>query len=166
MLSIIFQDISGIQLSDIQNERCPRISASDLVKLLGTPNSVAVIDLRSNLDYKRAHIEGSINIPFTSVSLSDVRLDALRVENLQQRLENRIVVVVSTFHDNAVLVRNIYIYSFEFNKPRPHLQMISNFTSLQFSKFILDCGTAHVCTLHKGFNILHSVIPNILTSTS
>lgn len=93
-----------MQLSDIQSERCPRISARDLVKMLDTPDSVAVIDLRNILEYKRAHIEGSINIPFSSVSLSVLRLDALGQNDLQQRLANRIVVVVSTFHDNAILV--------------------------------------------------------------
>lgn len=93
-------------LKDVQNERCPRISANDLVRLLKEPDSVAVIDLRGNIEYKRAHIDGSINIPFTSVSLNDVRLDSLNVDNLENRLSNRFVVIVSTFHENAILVRN------------------------------------------------------------
>lgn len=93
-----------MQLSDIQNERCPRISANDLVKLLNAPETVAVIDLRSHMDYKRAHIDGSLNIPFTSLSLGDVRLDALNVDHLERRLANKTVVVFSTFHENAILV--------------------------------------------------------------
>lgn len=101
-----------MQLSDIQNERSPRISANDLVKLLNTPESVAIIDLRTNMDYKRAHIDGSINIPFTSLSLGDVRLDALNVDNLESRLANKIVVVFSTFHENSILVRNINITNY------------------------------------------------------
>lgn len=75
------------------------------MELLGTPGSVALIDLRSNLEYKRAHIDGSINIPFTSLSLGDVRLEALNVENLVNQLNNKVVVVASTFHENAILVR-------------------------------------------------------------
>lgn len=35
----------------------------------------------------------------------------------------------------------------------------------QFSKYLVDCGVAQVCTLHKGFNILHSVVPNILVTS-
>lgn len=102
---LLFQDISGITVSDIQNERCPRISANDLVDLLrGDPEATAVIDLRGSAEYKRAHIDGSINIPFTSISLNDVRLETLNVDNLKNFISNRIVVIVSTLHDNAVLV--------------------------------------------------------------
>lgn len=91
-------------LSDIQNERCPRISASDLVNLLNNSETAAVIDLRGSVEYKRAHIAGSINIPFTSVSLNDVRLEALNVDNLKNYVSNKTVVIVATFHDTAVLV--------------------------------------------------------------
>lgn len=69
-----------------------------------TPDTVAVIDLRSNLEYNRAHLENSINIPFTSVSLGDVRLEALNVPDLEAKLVNHIVVVVSPLHENMVLV--------------------------------------------------------------
>lgn len=113
MFFLFGQDVSGIELSDLQNERCPRISANDLVQLLkDTPENVCVIDLRSNLEFKRAHIEASLNIPFTSVSLGDVRLSALNVQNIEKCLANRIVVVVSTSQENAVLVRmkSILIY--------------------------------------------------------
>lgn len=99
------QDVSGIELNDLQDERCVRISANDLVKLLvESPNELVIIDLRNNLEFKRAHVKGSINIPFTSVSLNDLRLNALNVPDLEHRLTNRIVVVASTMHANAVLV--------------------------------------------------------------
>lgn len=44
-------DINNIELSELQNEVCPRISANDLLELiLHEPERVAVIDLRNNLE--------------------------------------------------------------------------------------------------------------------
>lgn len=127
-----------MELSDLQKELCPRISAKDAVRLLiDSPERICVIDLRSSLEYKRIHIENSINIPFTSVSLGDVRLDSLNVQGLEKLLTNRIVVIVSLLHENAIL----------------------------FSKFLVECGVYRVCTLHNCFNILYSVVPNILVSS-
>lgn len=74
-----------------------------------SPDSVAVIDLRNNLEYRRAHIENSINIPFTSISLGDVRLEALNIPDLEARLTKRTVVVVSSLHENMVLVCEILV---------------------------------------------------------
>lgn len=90
----------------MQNERCPRISANDLIRLVDeAPDDVAVIDLRSHLEFNRAHLKHSINVPFASISLNDVRLDALNVPDLEHRLTNRnVVAVVSTMHENAILV--------------------------------------------------------------
>lgn len=135
-----FQDVSGLELSDLQNELCPRISAKDTVRLLTDhPERICVIDLRSSLEYRRVHIENSINIPFTSVSLGDVRLrnESLNVQGLDKLMANRVVVVVSLLHENAIL----------------------------FSKFLVDCGVYRVCTLHNCFNIFYSVVPNVLISS-
>lgn len=93
-------------LKDLQTERCPRISANDLIHLVNEkPDEVCVIDLRGHLEFNRAHLKDSINIPFASISLNDVRLDALKVTDLENRLMNRnVVAVVSTMHENAILV--------------------------------------------------------------
>lgn len=92
-------------MKDLQNERCPRISANDVVKMNSeSPEEIAVIDLRSHLEFNRAHLKDSINIPFASISLSDVRLEALNVPDLEGRLTNRVVVVASNSHENAILV--------------------------------------------------------------
>lgn len=89
----------------MQDERCPRISANDVIGLSREkPELLAVIDLRSHLEYNRAHLKESINIPFASISLSDVRLEALNVPDLEGRLNNRVVVVASNSHENAILV--------------------------------------------------------------
>jgi TBC domain-containing protein kinase-like protein len=79
-------------------------------------------------------IVNSINIPFTSVSLSDIRLDSLNVPELDKELANRIVIIISVSHENAVL----------------------------FSKFLVDCEVSRVCILHKGFNILQTINPSIM----
>lgn len=102
---IFSQDINGIELKELQDERCPRISANDLIQLQNEkPDEIAVIDLRSNSEYNRAHLKDSINIPFASISLADVRLEALNVVDLEARLTNKVVVVASNSHENAILV--------------------------------------------------------------
>lgn len=108
-----FQDINDIELKDLQTEICPRISANDLVKLLHeSPDRLIVIDLRSNLEFKRAYIEGSVNIPFTSVLLGDIRLESLAPHlHLETLLSNKIVVVVSCLHENSVLVSSYFYQS-------------------------------------------------------
>lgn len=97
--------MSDIELKVLQAERCPRISANDLISLVNEkPDEVVSIDLRSHLEYNRAHSKCSINIPFASISIADVRLDALNIPDLELKLANRNVVVLSTSHENAVLV--------------------------------------------------------------
>ena len=99
-------DIDVIELKELQQETCPRISAADLIQLVseGGEEVVVVLDLRNKMDYRKSHIYNSINIPFTSISLSDERLEALGVPNLEQTLQRKIVIVVHTVHENAVLV--------------------------------------------------------------
>lgn len=99
-------DIDVIELKELQQETCPRISAADLIQLVseGGEEIVVVLDLRNKMDYRKSHIYSSINIPFTSISLSDERLEALGVPNLEQTLQRKIVIVVHTVHENAVLV--------------------------------------------------------------
>ncbi|XP_055379530.1 TBC domain-containing protein kinase-like protein isoform X2 [Condylostylus longicornis] len=128
-------DISNISLSELQNEICPRISAKDFIDLIiNTPDKVIGVDLRGRQDYMRLNVPGSINIPFNSVLLGDHRLQSLNVENLEQMMNDKIVVIISKVHENGVL----------------------------FSKFLVDCGVRYVCILHKGFDILQSSAFNIL----
>lgn len=102
--------MEDVELKILQGERCPRISANDLVQLVHEkPNEVAVLDLRNILEFNRARLKGSINIPFSSISLGDVRLEALNVPDLETRLANRNVVIVNNEHENSVLVRNLTI---------------------------------------------------------
>lgn len=102
-------DIDCVELTDLQKELCPRISANDLILLVseGTDTAV-VIDLRSKSEFRKSHIYKSINVPFTSVLLGDTRLEALNVPDLEKSLTNKVVIVVSNLHENAVLVK-IYL---------------------------------------------------------
>lgn len=104
--SVTELDIDVVELKELQAETCPRISAADLIRLVseGGDDEVVVIDLRNKTDFRKSHVYNSINIPFTSISLSDVRLDALGVPKLDQILSGKIVIVVHTFHENSVLV--------------------------------------------------------------
>lgn len=104
----LIKDVNNIELKDLQNERCSRISANDLIYLLrNSADNVAVVDLRNNLEFKRAHLKHSINIPFASISLSDIRLEALNVPDLESRLTGRTVVVVSPIQENMISVSTV-----------------------------------------------------------
>ncbi|CRK96501.1 CLUMA_CG009868, isoform A [Clunio marinus] len=129
-------DINSVELSDIQREISSRISANDLVHLLkNKPNDVIVFDLRPQNEFKRWHIDGSLNLPFTNLMLSDRRLEALTIE--RNNLNNKVVVVISVSHENACL----------------------------FAEFLVDCDVQMVCILHNSINTLRSIVPSILVGT-
>ncbi|EDV99954.1 TBC domain-containing protein kinase-like protein isoform X2 [Drosophila grimshawi] len=128
---------ADVELKHLQMEQCPRISAKDVHQLLmHAPDQLALIDLRSVVEYSRVYVPHSINIPFATVLLGEQRLEALNVPHLEQQLRQRIVVCVSNIHQHAV----------------------------EFSHFLVACGVLRTCILHKGFNVLHSIEPNILIS--
>ncbi|KAH8265988.1 hypothetical protein KR038_002713 [Drosophila bunnanda] len=134
-----FQDIgiTDVELKHLQQEQCPRISAKDVqALLLYSPSELALVDLRSVVEFGRVHVPHSINIPFATVQLGDQRLEALPVPNVEAQLRGRIVVCVSNIHQHSV----------------------------EFSHFLVACGIQRTCILHKGFNVLHSIEPNILIS--
>ncbi|KAG5683837.1 hypothetical protein PVAND_013100 [Polypedilum vanderplanki] len=129
-------DINNISLSDIQKEISPRISANDLIFLLkNKPNNIFVFDLRPQSDYKRWHIQNSINLPYTNLILSDRRLESINIE--KNLLMDKIVVIISVSHDNANL----------------------------FAEFLVDCDVSMVCILHNSINTLHAILPSILIET-
>ncbi|KAH8420474.1 hypothetical protein KR009_010798 [Drosophila setifemur] len=129
--------VGDVGLKSLQQEQCPRISAKDVLHLLlHQPSELALVDLRSVVEYGRVHVPHSINIPFATVQLGEQRLEALQVPHLEGRLKGRIVVCVSNIHQH----------------------------SIEFSQFLVACGIQRTCILHKGFNVLHSIEPNILIS--
>ncbi|XP_016939283.2 TBC domain-containing protein kinase-like protein [Drosophila suzukii] len=129
--------VADVELKHLQQEQCPRISAKDVQFLLDhSPAELALVDLRSVVEFGRVHVPHSINIPFATVQLGDQRLEALQVPQLEALLRGRIVVCVSNIHQHSV----------------------------EFSHFLVACGVQRTCILHKGFNVLHSIEPNILIS--
>lgn len=122
-------------MSDIQKEISSRISANDLVSLLkNKPDGVIVFDLRTQHDFKRWHIDGAINLPFTNLMLGDRRLETLNIE--RKNLDGRVVVIISVSHENACL----------------------------FAEFLIDCDVSMVCILHNSINTLHSILPSVLAA--
>lgn len=79
-----------------------------------TPEQLALIDLRSVVEFGRVHVPHSINIPFATVQLGERRLEALQVPQLEAHLRQRIVVCVSNIHQHAVEVGLIYIYIYTY----------------------------------------------------
>ncbi|XP_016982427.1 TBC domain-containing protein kinase-like protein [Drosophila rhopaloa] len=129
--------VADVELKHLQQEQCPRISAKDVQFLLdNSPAELALVDLRSVVEFGRVHVPHSINIPFATVQLGEQRLEALQVPQLEATLRGRIVVCVSNIHQHSV----------------------------EFSHFLVACGVQRTCILHKGFNVLHSIEPNILIS--
>lgn len=130
-------DVNNVELSDIQREISARISANDLISLLkNKPSGVIIFDLRPQNEFKRWNIDGSINLPYTNLILSDRRLEAINIE--RSDLENKVVVIISVSHDNATL----------------------------FAEFLVDCEVEMVCILHNSINTLHAILPNILIGSS
>lgn len=158
----VFQDIgiADVELQHLQAEQCPRISARDVHRLLmHAPSELALIDLRSVVEFGRVHVPHSINIPFATVLLGEQRLEALNVPHLETHLRGRIVVCVSNIHEQAVEVGSSLPSTCS-----ALLIKISFRFPFQFSHFLLACGVLRTCILHKGFNVLHSIEPNILIS--
>lgn len=125
-----------MELSDIQREISSRISANDLVNLLkNKPTGVFVFDLRPQNDYKRWHIEGSVNLPFTNLMLGERRLESVNIE--KEALDGKVVVIISVSHENACL----------------------------FAEFLVDCDVSMVCILHNSISTLHSILPSVLVGS-
>lgn len=145
-------------MAHLQKEMCPRISANDLTDLLRSkPDELLCLDIRSTSDYTRVHLPNSLNIPYNTLHLDEKSLESLNAPQLEEKIKNRIIVCISNIHENAVEVSKMLNY-IDYNLGDLFI------CSLQFSKFLVECGIPRVCILHQGFNILHSIEPNILAS--
>ncbi|XP_023017738.2 TBC domain-containing protein kinase-like protein [Leptinotarsa decemlineata] len=133
-------DIENITLEELKKERYPRISAHDVINLVrNQPDDILVVDIRNLTQFNRCSVTGSINIPFSSVSFSEKKLE--NVGHHYALLENskdKIVVVVGDEDSDLEL----------------------------FPTFLLNCNVRKVCVLHGSFNILIPVSPTILVSQS
>ncbi|XP_026469381.1 TBC domain-containing protein kinase-like protein [Ctenocephalides felis] len=101
-------DISDVEIKDLQKEFCPRISAKDFVGLLRERNEeLLAVDIRSSIQFSRACVTGSINIPFTSVQLDAKDLDAFGTPGvaIQNRLGQANIVVLGCEYENVLLIQ-------------------------------------------------------------
>ena len=64
-----------------------------------------MIDVSIFCRYQRIRLPDSINIPFPSVELSVKTIESLNVPNLETLIQDKIIVIVSAIHENAILVR-------------------------------------------------------------
>ncbi|XP_033217840.1 TBC domain-containing protein kinase-like protein [Belonocnema kinseyi] len=120
-------------------EKIPRISLEDFLKLLDeSPDKLIVVDIRSKTQFDRGSVMGSINIPFTSVQLSQTNLENLGPQ-ARPLAENKdsIVVIISPNDQNNAL----------------------------FADYLISCRVAGICSLQGGIYALRSKSPNILISS-
>ncbi|XP_043483244.1 TBC domain-containing protein kinase-like protein isoform X1 [Leptopilina heterotoma] len=120
-------------------EKMPRISVEDFLRLLDeNPEKLIIVDIRSNTQFERSSVKGSINIPFTSVQLSQTNLETLgpQTKPLAENKE-RLVVIISPNDQNNAL----------------------------FAEFLMSCQVPGICSLQGGIYALRSKSPNVLIST-
>lgn len=131
-----------IPLDELRSEKCPRISAEDLIELgefngnkntqssakrgANTEPLLLVIDVRPSDEYKRGTVPGSINIPFQSAFSPEGDLLPCNAVSILKNSKSKIKVVVGSRGRNA-----------------------SNFASE-----LVRLGYSRVCTLHKGIDVL------------
>lgn len=131
-------DISGVTLQDLKKERHPRISARDVIDLVrNRPDDILIIDIRNMTQFNRCSVINSVNIPFSSISFTDNKLE--NIGHHCKHFENatdKVVVVIGDEETDLEL----------------------------FPNFLLRCNVKKVCILHGGFNVLLPVSPTILMS--
>ncbi|XP_059151921.1 TBC domain-containing protein kinase-like protein [Physella acuta] len=136
--------MEAMSIEELKGEKCPRISAEDLIELgelLGSASSrsptkrrfnskpmIVILDVRHYDDYKRGTLQGSINIPFQTAFSPEGELNPCpAVQQLNSR-RNQVVVVVGSRGRNA-----------------------SN-----FANELVRLGYARVCVLHKGIDVFRT----------
>ncbi|XP_076665242.1 TBC domain-containing protein kinase-like protein [Andrena cerasifolii] len=119
-------------------ERMPRISVDDFLNLLhNNPERLIVVDVRNNIQFERGAVVGSINIPFTSVQLSQTQIETLgpHAKPLSEN-KNSIVVIIGPHDQNNAL----------------------------FADFLVRCSVMGVCSLQGGIHALRSKSPNVIVA--
>ncbi|KZC15044.1 TBC domain-containing protein kinase-like protein [Dufourea novaeangliae] len=120
-------------------EKMPRISVDDFLNLLeNNPERLIVVDVRNNIQFERGAVAGSINIPFTSVQLSQTQIETLgpQAKPIAEN-KNNIVVIIGPHDQNNAL----------------------------FADFLVKCGIMGVCSLQGGIFALRSKSPSVIVAT-
>ncbi|KMQ95912.1 tbc domain-containing protein kinase-like protein [Lasius niger] len=129
------QDANWIE-PEAGTEKMPRINVDDFLNLYNnSPSKIIAVDVRSNIQFERGAILGSINIPFTSVQLSQTHIETLgpHAKPLMDN-KNSVVVIIGPHDQNNAL----------------------------FADFLVKCNVVGVCSLQGGINALRSKSPNII----
>ncbi|XP_047121635.1 TBC domain-containing protein kinase-like protein isoform X3 [Schistocerca piceifrons] len=127
-------EMSPIPLSELQKEFCPRISAANLLELMDikqnkfSKSKVVVVDVRPPDEYNRGAIPSSINIPFSTVNLSENQLPPGPENSILHSHKGKVITVVGSRGPNAS----------------------------QFGHMLVQCGFPRVCVLHGGVQVLRS----------
>ncbi|XP_013390013.1 TBC domain-containing protein kinase-like protein [Lingula anatina] len=145
--------LDPIPLEELKSERCPRISAEDLIELgelkgpaqtksptkrsrEGKPK-LLMIDVRSEEDYLRGAVGGSINIPHSTAFSADGSLVPCSALNKLNSCRNLVKVIIG-------------------NKGR---------TASNFAGDLVRLGYSKVCVLYKGIDVLRPTGLLVVPST-
>lgn len=121
-------------LSELKLERCPRISANDVVESndLRAPTAslktskLLLIDIRSPDEYMKAALPSSVNISFEKAFDNQNRIVDNRLQNLLEQHRSLVKVVVGN---------------------KNHRQTVD------FTNNLITNNCARVCLLHKGIEV-------------
>nr|CAI5860061.1 unnamed protein product [Callosobruchus analis] len=120
---LLFSDLPEVDI-----EKSVILSAETFQK---TPGSI------THREFNRCSVRDSINIPFSSVLFSELKIESIgQHSGLLKENQDRVVVVVGDEETDLEV----------------------------FPTFLLKCNIKNVCVLHGGFNILLPISPTILAS--
>ncbi|CAG5132571.1 unnamed protein product, partial [Candidula unifasciata] len=133
-----------IPLEELKGEKCPRISAEDLIELgelAGAAYSrsptkkrqnskpmILIVDVRLYEDYRRGTLQGSINIPFQTAFSPEGELNPCPAVQALNARRNQVIVVVGNRGRNAA----------------------------NFANELVRLCYARVCVLHKGIDVFRT----------
>jgi len=121
-------------LSDLKSERCPRISANDVVELndLKAPTAslktskLLLIDIRSSDEYMKAALPASVNISYEKAFDNQIRIIDNRLQNFLEQHRSLVKVVIGN---------------------KNHKQTVD------FTNNLIANNYTRVCLLHKGIDV-------------
>ncbi|CAF3339251.1 unnamed protein product [Rotaria sp. Silwood1] len=127
-------DMDPFPLSDLKSERCPRISANDIVELNDLKASTAslktskvlLLDIRSSDEYMKAALPSSINISYERAFDNQDRIIDNRLQHLLDQHRSLVKVVIGN---------------------KNHKQTVD------FTNNLITNNCTRVCLLHKGIDV-------------
>ncbi|CAL1543296.1 unnamed protein product [Lymnaea stagnalis] len=133
-----------MSIEELKSEKCPRISAEDLIELgelAGSASSrsptkkrqnskpmILILDVRHHEDFKRGTLQGSINIPFQTAFSPEGDLNPCPAVHVLNSRRNQVIVVVGNRGRNAA----------------------------NFANELVRLGYSRVCVLHKGIDVFRT----------